>query len=308
MTPADRGALPADRGALPAPPSAGGPAQEDGTFGERFLARAGTLGRLCVGMDPHAGILEAWGLPVTVDGLREFSRICVDAFADTACVVKPQVAFYEAFGSAGIAVLEDALAALRTAGTLVIADAKRGDIGSTMAGYATAWLGKDSPLRADAVTVSPYLGLGSLDPVLEVGERTARGVIVLAATSNPSGPQFQRLGTGEHGTGPTVAQTVVDSVSALNSAHVRHGRAGNVGVVVGATVTDPPVLDAVGGMVLMPGVGAQGGSAADVARIAGGAARLTSPSMSRSILSAGPDTGALRRAVLGSSAEFPPAV
>ena len=275
------------------------------TFGNRYLERAESLGRLCVGLDPHAGILEAWGLPVDTTGLKEFTRICVEAFADTACVVKPQVAFYEAFGSAGFAVLEDALASFRSAGTLVIADAKRGDIGSTMAGYATAWLGEDSPLRADAVTVSPYLGLGSLDPVLEAGERTGGGVIVLAATSNPSGPQFQQLGTGDSGTGPTVAQTVVDHVAALNAPHVAAGGAGNVGVVVGATVTAPPVLDAVGGMILMPGVGTQGGTADDIARIAGDAVNLASPNMSRSILSAGPDIGALRSAVTDSAAEFP---
>ncbi|WP_297009107.1 orotidine-5'-phosphate decarboxylase [uncultured Corynebacterium sp.] len=275
------------------------------TFGDRYLGRAASLGRLCVGMDPHAGILEAWGLPVDTTGLTEFTRICVEAFADTACVVKPQIAFYEAFGSAGFAVLEHALASFRTAGTLVIADAKRGDIGSTMAGYATAWLGGDSPLRSDAVTVSPYLGLGSLDPVLDAAERTDGGVIVLAATSNPSGPQFQRLGTGVSGSGPTVAQTVVDRVAELNAPHVARGGAGNVGVVVGATVTDPPVLDNIGGMILMPGVGAQGGTAADIARIAGKAANLASPNMSRSILSAGPDIGALRSAVAESAADYP---
>lgn len=275
------------------------------TFGNRYLERAKSRGRLCVGLDPHAGILQDWGLPVDTTGLKEFTRICVEAFADTACVVKPQVAFYEAFGSAGFAVLEDALASFRSAGTLVIADAKRGDIGSTMAGYAMAWLSEDSPLRADAVTVSPYLGLGSLDPVLEAGERIGGGVIVLAATSNPSGRQFQQLGTGDAGTGPTVAQTVVDQVAALNASHVAAGGAGNVGVVVGATVTTPPVLDAVGGMILMPGVGAQGGTADDIARIAGDAVNLASPNMSRSILSVGPDIGALRSAVTDFAAEFP---
>ncbi|AGP30833.1 orotidine-5'-phosphate decarboxylase [Corynebacterium terpenotabidum] len=277
----------------------------DGTFGDRFLARSASLGRLCVGIDPHAGLLEAWGLPVSVDGLRTFTRICVEAFADTACVVKPQVAFYEAFGSAGFAVLEDALASLRAAGTLVIADAKRGDIGSTMAGYATAWLGTESPLCADAVTVSPYLGFGSLEPVIEAGERTGRGVIVLAATSNPSGPQFQQLSTGDAGVGPTVAQTVVDRVAECNAAHVASGGAGNLGVVVGATVTDPPVLDAVGGLILMPGVGAQGGTPADIARIAGAAENLASPNISRAILAAGPDIGVLRTAVADSAAQFP---
>ncbi|WP_334142998.1 orotidine-5'-phosphate decarboxylase [Corynebacterium nuruki] len=272
------------------------------TFGDRFLSRSARYGRLCVGMDPHAGILADWGLTVDVAGLREFSRICVEAFRETACVVKPQVAFYEAFGSAGFAVLEESIAALRAAGVLVIADAKRGDIGSTMAGYARAWLDDGSPLCADAVTVSPYLGLSSLDPVVELGERTGRGVIALAATSNPSGPQFQTL---DAGVGVSVAQTVVDWAAAGNAARVAAGGAGNLGVVVGATVADPPRLDAVGGMVLMPGVGAQGATGADADRIAGAAARHACPNMSRSVLAAGPDVGSLAAAVRTAGAEFP---
>lgn len=269
------------------------------TFGERYLERSRDLGRLCVGMDPHAGILESWGLGVDVAGLETFSRICVEAFADTACVVKPQVAFYEAFGSAGLAVLEESLAELRRAGTLVIADAKRGDIGTTMAGYARAWLSDDSPLCADAVTVSPYLGLDSLAPALEAGDATGRGVIVLSATSNPEGPQFQTLATDG---GRSVAQTVVDWAAQNNAAHPGGG---NVGVVVGATVADPPDLTGVGGIVLMPGVGAQGGAADDIRRIAGAAEKWASPNISRSVLSAGPDVGDLRQAVTDASAAFP---
>ncbi|MGN0094711.1 MAG: orotidine-5'-phosphate decarboxylase [Corynebacterium sp.] len=270
-----------------------------GTFGERYLERSRNLGRLCVGMDPHAGILESWGLGVDVAGLETFSRLCVEAFADTACVVKPQVAFYEAFGSAGLAVLEQSLAELRRAGALVIADAKRGDIGSTMAGYARAWLSDDSPLCADAVTVSPYLGLDSLTPALEAGDATGRGVIVLSATSNPEGPQFQTLTTDG---GRSVAQTVVDWAAEHNAARLGGG---NVGVVVGATVADPPDLTDVGGIVLMPGVGAQGGAADDIRRIAGAAEKWASPNISRSVLSAGPDVGDLRQAVTDASAAFP---
>ncbi|MBB3116456.1 orotidine 5'-phosphate decarboxylase [Corynebacterium bovis DSM 20582 = CIP 54.80] len=270
------------------------------TFGDRFLARAREHGRLCVGIDPHPGLLRDWGLPVDVSGLLEFSRRCVEAFADEACLVKPQVAFYEAFGSAGFAVLEETLAALRGTGALVVADAKRGDIGSTMAGYARAWTDPASPLRADAVTVSPYLGVGSLAPVVEAGERTGTGVIILAATSNPEGPQVQGADAG----GRSVAQDVVDRVSALNAAAVARGGAGTVGVVVGATVTDPPRLDEVGGVVLMPGVGAQGGTAADVRRIAGAAERLVSPNISRGVLAAGPDVDALRAAARDASALF----
>ncbi|MGV0383877.1 orotidine-5'-phosphate decarboxylase [Corynebacterium sp. 22_2729] len=264
------------------------------TFGQRFLERSKTYGQLCVGMDPHVGILEAWGLKATVEGLEAFSKTCVEAFADVACVVKPQVAFYEQFGSAGLAVLEESIAQLRRAGVLVIADAKRGDIGSTMAGYARAWLDPESPLCSDAVTVSPWLGFESLRPVLYLGERHGRGVIVLAATSNPEARGVQR--SLFDGTQVNLAQHIVDRVAEENA---QHSGAGNVGVVVGATLADPPRLDRVGGMVLMPGVGAQGGTMDDVKRIAGGdeTASLVSPNVSRGVLRAGPDVADLRAAV-----------
>lgn len=276
----------------------------EGTFGERFVARAEEFGQVCVGMDPHAGILEAWGLEASVDGLTTFSRICVEAFEDTACVVKPQVAFYEAFGSAGFAVLEDSIAALRAKGVLIVADAKRGDIGSTMAGYATAWLDDSSPLVSDAVTVSPWLGFGSLEPVLELAESKGRGAIVLASTSNPEAPsvQLSRVLDDNGGVGEkTLAQSIVDEVAARNA---RHDGPGNLGVVVGATVQQPPVLDQVGGMILMPGVGAQGGTMDGVRRITGDAFGLVSPNVSRGVLKQGPSVEALREAVRATTADM----
>lgn len=264
------------------------------TFGQRFLERSEDFGQLCVGMDPHVGILEAWGLKADVAGLEEFSKTCVEAFADVACVVKPQVAFYEQFGSAGLAVLERSISELRKAGVLVIADAKRGDIGSTMAGYARAWLDPESPLCSDAVTVSPWLGFDSLRPVIDLGERYGRGVIVLAATSNPEARSLQRSFFDD--TDTNLAQYIVDRVAAENA---QHSGAGNLGVVVGATLAEPPRLDQVGGMVLMPGVGAQGGTMDDVLRIAGGdqTASLVSPNVSRGVLRAGPNPADLRNAV-----------
>lgn len=268
------------------------------TFGARFVRRAQDFGPVCVGIDPHVQLLQAWGLEGSVDGLRQFSRTCAEAFADVACVVKPQVAFYERFGSAGYQVLEETIGFLRSRGVLVIADAKRGDIGSTMAGYADAWLNDDAPLCADAVTVSPWLGFGSLAPAIELGERLNRGVIVLAATSNPEAPEVQNAcvppGAG-YAPDATLAQTIVDHVARVNAGHEGPG---NVGVVVGATVAQPPNLDDVGGMILMPGVGAQGGTFADVTRIAGTSGHLASPNVSRAVLSAGPDPEALRTTVI----------
>lgn len=266
-------------------------------FGERLLEAGETYGRLCVGIDPSASLLRAWGLEDSVDGLREFSRACVEAFAGHVALVKPQVAFFERFGSAGFAVLEETLAALRDADTLTVADAKRGDIGSTMAGYAEAWLNPSSPLRADAVTVSPYLGVGALAPVFELAEETGTGVFVLAATSNPEAVGLQNADLPD---GRTVAQSVVEECARLNQVD----GPGSIGVVVGATVDKPPVLNGLNGPVLMPGVGAQGADAADVARIAAGTEQLAFANVSRSVLSAGPDPADLRNQALNAAREF----
>lgn len=272
------------------------------TFGERLREVAEERGRLCVGIDPHAALLQAWGLQDDIAGLAEFSRRCVAAFAGTAALVKPQVAFYERFGSRGFAVLEETIAALREAGCLVVSDAKRGDIGSTMAGYAEAWLGDDSPLLSDAVTVSPYLGVGALAPVLELAEETGRGVFLLAATSNPEAVELQ---SGTDAKGRRISQLVVDEVAERNAPHRAAGRAGNLGVVVGATLTSPPDLSALNGPVLMPGVGAQGAGAGDVSRIAAGVEDMTFPNISRAILRAGPGIVDLRNSLAESAAEFP---
>ena len=259
-------------------------------FGARLADAMAARGPLCLGIDPHPELLTAWGLPTTPDGLAVFSETCVTAFAGFA-VVKPQVAFFEAYGSAGFAVLERTIAALREAGVLVLADAKRGDIGSTMAAYAAAWAGQ-SPLAADAVTASPYLGFGSLQPLLETAAQHRRGVFVLAATSNPEGASVQRA---EDADGRTVAQAIVDAAAEENTAE---GAAvlGSIGVVVGATLREVPDLSALGGPVLVPGVGAQGGRPEALAGLGRAAAGTLLPAVSREVLRAGPDAGALRAA------------
>lgn len=255
-------------------------------FGARLAQARSSRGPLCLGIDPHPELLRAWELPVTADGLAAFCDVCVEAYAGFA-MVKPQVAFFEAYGSAGFAVLERTTAALRAHGVLVLADAKRGDIGSTMAAYAMAWAG-DSPLAADAVTASPYLGFGSLRPLLEVAAAHDRGVFVLAATSNPEGPTVQRADAG----GRTVAQLIVDHVGQANQG----AGAGSVGVVVGATVLQAPDLSELGGPVLVPGVGAQGGRAEALAGLGGAAPHQLWPAVSREVLRAGPGVAELRAA------------
>ena len=250
-------------------------------FGARLAEAVRDRGPLCLGIDPHPELLDKWDLPRDAYGLARFSDMCVDAFAQFA-VVKPQVAFFEAYGSAGYAVLERTIAALRDAGVLVLADAKRGDIGSTMAAYAAAWLG-DSALAADAVTASPYLGFGSLQPLLDAAADRDRGVFVLAATSNPEGAEVQCADVG----GRTLAQAIVDAAAARN-----REAPGSVGVVVGATAQQVPDLGELGGPVLVPGVGVQGGRPDGLAGL-GGAKQLL-PAVSREVLRAGPGVSELR--------------
>ena len=262
------------------------------TFSQRLVAAGQEHGRLCVGIDPHAALLEQWGLDNTVEGLRAFSETCVEAFAGHAAVVKPQVAFFERFGAVGFAVLENTLARLRESGTLVIADAKRGDIGSTMAGYASAWLAPGAPLETDALTVTPYLGVGSLDPAIELAAQHGKGVFVMAANSNPEAVALQ-TGTID---GKMLSQRMVDECAQYNRADDPE-YIGHVGVVVGATVQTPPVLDGLNAPVLMPGVGAQGATMADAEAIAGEIGHLVFPSVSRSVLTAGPDVAELRKRV-----------
>lgn len=262
-------------------------------FGARLVAAGADYGRVCVGIDPHEQLLAAWGLSNDAKGLREFSLRCVEAFAGHVALIKPQVAFFERYGSQGFAVLEEVIAAAKSSGSLIVADAKRGDIGSTMAGYAAAWLGDESPLCCDAVTLTPYLGVGSLAPAIELAGENRRGVFIMAANSNPEAASFQEQLLGS--TGDTVAQHMVDECAQYNQAD--NGHVGHVGVVVGATVKNPPRLDHLNAPVLMPGVGAQGATMNDVARIAGANSHLVFPNVSRSILSAGPNTEDLRKRV-----------
>jgi orotidine-5'-phosphate decarboxylase len=259
-----------------------------GGFGRRLADAVSQRGPLCPGIDPHPELLRAWDLTVDADGLGKFCDLCVTAFADFA-VVKPQVAFFEAYGAAGYAVLESTIGALRSAGVLVLADAKRGDIGSTMGAYADAWAG-DSPLAADAVTASPYLGFGSLQPLLDTADAHGRGVFVLAATSNPEGATVQRADAG----GQTVAQFIVDAAAAVNREALPEP--GSVGVVVGATLSDPPDVSALWGPVLVPGVGAQGGRPEALGGFGGARPGQLLPAVSRELLRAGPNVTELRAA------------
>ena len=265
-------------------------------FGVRLAEAMDRLGPLCAGIDPHRGLLQAWGLDYDLAGVERFALTCVEAFAGRIAAVKPQSAFFEVFGSAGVALLERVVGQLRAAGTLVILDVKRGDIGTTMDAYAEAFLGKDAVDPPDAITVSPYLGYGSLRPAIDLAQLTGRGVFVLALTSNPEGPAVQHAVLD----GTSVAGHIVAVATADNAGAAARGELGSVGLVVGATVGDAVQdlgLDLAGvhGPFLAPGVGAQGGTAESLRRVFGGALDRVLAASSREVLAAGPDAAALAR-------------
>ncbi|MFD7922693.1 orotidine-5'-phosphate decarboxylase [Streptomyces sp. NPDC059740] len=269
-------------------------------FGARLRAAMDARGPLCVGIDPHASLLTSWGLSDDVAGLERFARTVVEALADRVAVLKPQSAFFERFGSRGTAVLEDVVAQARAAGALVLMDAKRGDIGSTMAAYAATYLDPASPLFSDAVTVSPYLGYGSLQPAVDLAREHGGGLFALALTSNPEGREVQHAVRGD---GRSVAATVLDHLREENAREAAEVPAatgpsaplGSFGAVVGATLGDLSAYPlGIGGPLLAPGIGAQGATPADLPAVFGAAVREVVPSVSRGVLRHGPGVAALR--------------
>ena len=257
------------------------------SFGARYAAALEERGRLCAGIDPHASLLLDWGLNDDLAGLERFALTAVEGLAPYAPVVKPQSAFYERFGSRGVAVLERVIAESKAAGALVLLDIKRGDIGSTSQAYADAYLDPASPLGSDAVTVSPYLGFGSLTPFVETATKFDAGLFVLALTSNKEGPEVQHATVED---GRSVGRVMLDHLRRLNDAETPLG---SFGAVVGATIGETTEDLAFNGPVLAPGFGAQGGTVTDLRRIFG-----TNPavlaSSSREVLRLGPDPAAMR--------------
>jgi orotidine-5'-phosphate decarboxylase len=267
----------------------GGPA----SFGVRLAAAVGERSPLCVGIDPHAATLAAWGLGRDEQGLTAFGATLVDAAAGRAAIVKPQIAFFEAAGVPGYRALDATLRRARDAGLLVVADVKRGDIGSTGDDYALAWLDRDGPFRADAMTVSPYLGYGSLAGTVDVARRNGAGVFVLAATSNPEARVLQTAVLAE---GPRAGRSVAAGIVLAVADDNRTGGEqplGDVGLVLGATLDlDDFGIDAgaIGNApVLAPGFGAQGARIEDLRARYGVRAEQVLVNESRGLLTDGPD-------------------
>lgn len=268
------------------------------SFGVRLAEAMRRRGPVCAGIDPHPGLLEDWGLPDTPAGLREFSLRALDGLA-MAAAIKPQSAFYERHGSGGIAVLEELLARARERQVITILDVKRGDIGSTMKGYAEAFLVPGSPLEADAITISPYMGPTAYEETVRIAEKNSKGLFTLVLTSNSEGVVLQRSRDPE---GVSVAEQTLRWVNDMNGRYCDEGHRGSFGVVIGATVPDigavlSQALDQFTGTILAPGVGAQGGSIELVKDSLMADPTRFLASSSRGILSVGPEKKALENAL-----------
>lgn len=269
------------------------------TFGDRLAKAMAERGPLCVGIDPHPNLLEQWGLEDSAAGLAAFTEAVYEGCAPFAAALKPQVALFERHGSAGLAVLEALFARAAADGVLIVADAKRGDIGSTMKAYADAWLGSSSPLGTDSVTLSPYLGFESLRPALDLADENDRGTFVLALTSNPEGKSVQHVGAASESEG-AVAKRIIAAATAENASR-QWEQMGPCGLVVGATVGQALVdlgidLSLFNGPILSPGYGAQGASAADLYRVFAGVESQVLVNSSRGVLAAGPSVEGLAKA------------
>ncbi len=254
------------------------------SFGQRLLKTFEQKGQLCIGIDPSIDQLRSWGLPISAEGAKSFSFSMLDAIQDDVGIVKFQVGFFEQFGPEGFSHLSELLADAKSRELVVVADAKRGDIGSTMSGYATAWLSREAAFACDALTVSPYLGSDSLAETANVALENNRGLFVLAATSNPEASALQSAIRD----GRTVARSVLDFAQQYSGAGL-----GSIGVVVGATVNDVDLgLDFSASLkipVLVPGFGAQGATLADARSLLSGYADTAICNVSRLVAGASLD-------------------
>ena len=274
------------------------------SFGDRLCERVAATSPLCVGLDPSSSLLKTWELEDSATGVEAMARTTLEAVAETAAAIKPQVAYFERHGSAGIAALERVIAEARSVGLLVVADAKRGDIDATMTAYGEAWLAEGSPLAADALTVTAYLGLGAMTEVFALARSTGRGVFCVVASSNPEGRLLQEARTHS---GRSVEANLLAELAAANQHQIGEGaRLGSFGAVVGATRTAGTLpLGDLGGPYLVPGVGAQGATPNDVGELFSGvASHSVLVNASRSILAEGPGVDDLRRAAAALGAEL----
>lgn len=244
--------------------------------------------RLCLGIDPSTELLQSWGLPLSASGAKRFAEICIAAAAGCVTIVKPQVAFFEQFGTAGFKALEEICEAATHAGYRVIADAKRSDIGSSLAGYTQAWLSQDSPFAVAALTVSPFMGVRGLSQMIEAAAVSGRTVFVLVATSNPEGRSIQA------GSGKSLAFQILSEAMSLPAADA------SLGVVIGANLNlreyglQRIKAEPLGVPILAPGFGVQGAKLSEAVSRFGNSSNWVVPNIGRGVLQGGAEALPLR--------------
>ena len=270
-------------------------------FAARFAEARAKFGPLVFGLDPSGALLEAWGLGDDPAGLDRFVDIVVGAAAGTVGIVKPQSAFYERHGWPGMRTLARLIDEARSAGLLVILDAKRGDVGSTNDAYAEAFLGPGAPFEVDALTVHPYLGLTAMGAFVTRASESGSCLLVVTRSSNPEGRHVQGAATPA---GPSVEAGLLAEIARLNEV-LTPDDIGPIGAVIGP---DPALagldLAAARAMFLAPGVGAQGATAHDVGEVFAACPDRVMPSASRALLDNGPDPARLRDGASAMAAEF----
>ena len=258
-------------------------------FAQRFLELAGSRSPFCLGIDPTPQLLKAWELPDNAEGLARMCETIASAAQDRLAIVKPQIAFFERFGSKGIHVLEKLIESFHERGTLVLVDGKRGDIGSTVEAYAQAYLGPASAFRADAITAHAYLGFGSLKPLLDRAVEVGAGVFVVVRSSNVEGIALQNAVLRNDGR--TVADSLSDMITEFNE-QTSGSEIGPIGAVVGATIENDllSTLERLPrSLILAPGIGHQGATFDDLRKRFQTHAARAIPSSSRAVLDRGPD-------------------
>ncbi|WP_019220019.1 orotidine-5'-phosphate decarboxylase [Bartonella florencae] len=259
-------------------------------FCSSFFKNREIYGPLCVGFDPSHKVLQSWSLSPDYKGLKDFCDILLTAVVGHVGVIKPQVAFFELYGVEGLQVLKELMENAREQGLLVIADAKRGDIGPTVEAYGQAWLGPKSAFRADAITANAFLGFDALAPMIKIAEATGTEVFVVVQSSNPEGKDIRAARIGNQTLSVHLAQRICD----YNSQSSRKNRAvGPIGAVIGATLGDEAketIEQLKNSLFLVPGIGAQGGTITQLTnQFPQSLWQNIIPSISRSITDAGPN-------------------
>ena len=266
-------------------------------FSEKLYAKMHERSLFCVGLDPSIDNLAHWNLPPTAKGAYEFCKRILDAALGEVNIFKPQYAFFEQFGPEGLKVLCDVISLIKESGAVCILDCKKGDIGSTMAAYGAATISTNGAFRADAITVTPYLGFQALKPVFLQAQSVGAAVFIVVRSSNPEGNEIQ---TAKLKDGRTVSEALADWIQLENSKALKQK---TIGAVVGATLEpeDPNNRRLINKLkdswMLAPGIGAQGATMQSIKTLFGFQSKNVIPTASRSLYTEGYEKTTLQKCI-----------